>query len=132
MSRRAVTGGAALEISLAIPYNIAQGFGWEWSEDKKPIKAARFNLALTLFLLVGLVIGLSGGDPLQLALLASTVIALFLPFSLSPFLVIMNDPDYLRSKTNGRFTNVAMIVVLVLASVVAVVSIPLLLLSGGG
>lgn len=124
--------GAALEVSLAIPYNIAQGFGWEWSEDKKPGEAARFNLALTLFLVTGLVIGLIGGDPLQLALLASTVIALFLPFSLSPFLVIMNDPDYVQDKTNGRVTNIAMIAVLVIAFVVAVVSIPLLLLSGGG
>lgn len=124
--------GAALEVSLAIPYNIAQGFGWEWSEDKKPVEAARFNLALTIFLVIGLVIGLIGGDPLQLALLASTVIALFLPFSLSPFLVIMNDPDYVQDKTNGRFTNIAMIAVLVVAFVVAIVSIPLLLLSGGG
>ena len=124
--------GAALEVSLAIPYNIAQGFGWEWSEDKKPVEAARFNLALTIFLVVGLVIGLIGGDPLQIALLASTVIALFLPFSLSPFLVIMNDPDYVQDKTNGRLTNIAMIAVLAMAFVVAVISIPLLLLSGGG
>lgn len=124
--------GAALEVSLAIPYNIAQGFGWEWSEDKKPVEAARFNLALTIFLVIGLVIGLIGGDPLQIALLASTVIALFLPFSLSPFLVIMNDPDYVQDHTNGHLTNIAMIAVLVMAFVVAVVSIPLLLLSGGG
>jgi Mn2+/Fe2+ NRAMP family transporter len=79
--------GAALEVLLAVSYNIAQGFGWEWGENKKPVEAARFNLVLTIFLLVAVVIGLLGMDPLQLALLASTVIALFLPISLSPFLV---------------------------------------------
>lgn len=123
--------GAALEVSLAVSYNIAQGFGWEWGEDKKPAEAARFKLTVTIFIIIGLLIGLIGGDPLKIALLASTVIALFLPFSLSPFLVIMNDSTYVQDKTNSRITNIAMIVVLAMAFVVAVVSIPLLLLSGG-
>lgn len=60
------------------------------------------------------------------------MIALFLPFTLTPFLVIMNDPDYLGDKTKKRITNLAMIVVLALAFVVAIVSLPLLVLSGGG
>lgn len=124
--------GAALEVVLAVSYNIAQGFGWDWSEDKKPVEAARFNLTLTVFLLVALAIGLLGLDPLQLALYASTIIALFLPISLSPFLIIMNDSKYLKDKTNGRVSNIATITVLVLACVVAAVSIPLVVSSGGG
>jgi Mn2+/Fe2+ NRAMP family transporter len=124
--------GAALEVVLAVSYNIAQGFGWEWGEDKKPVDAPRFNLVLLIFLLLAVGIGLLGTDPLQLALLASTVIALFLPFSLSPFLVIMNDRDYLGDKTNGRFTNIAMILILLIAFLVALVSLPLEIVSGGG
>ena len=124
--------GAALEVLLAISYNIAQGFGWEWGENKKPIEAARFNLVMTIFLLIAVVIGLIGIDPLQLALFASTVIALFLPISLSPFLILMNDPQYLGNKTNGRFTNIAMICILLMAFIVALVSLPLENLSGGG
>ncbi len=124
--------GAAFEVSLAVSYNIAQGFGWEWGENKKPVDAPRFNLVLLIFLLIAVGIGLLGMDPLQLALLASTVIALFLPFSLFPFLVIMNDRDYLGSKTNGRFTNIAMIVILLMAFLVAIVSLPLVIVSGGG
>ncbi len=73
--------GAALEVSLAVSYNIAQGFGWEWGEGKKPVQAARFNLVLLIYLLVAIAINLLNIDPLQLALLASTVIALFLPIS---------------------------------------------------
>ncbi len=82
--------GAALEVVLAVSYNIAQGFGWEWGENKKPAEAARFNLVMTVFLLIAVAIGLTGIDPLQLALFASTIISLFLPISLSPFLILMN------------------------------------------
>ena len=124
--------GAALEVVLALSYNIAQGFGWEWGENKKPVEAARFNLVMTVVLLVAVAIGLTGIDPLQLALFASTIIALFLPISLSPFLILMNDSQYLGNKTNGRLTNIAMICILVLAFLVAVVSLPLEIISGGG
>src|SRR2546423_497844 len=124
--------GAALEVVLGLSYNIAQGFGWEWGENKKPVEAARFNLVLTIILLVAVAIGLFGTDPLQLALLASTVIALFLPISLTPFLFIMNDPDYLGDHTNGRFANIAIICVLIIAFIVAVIALPLEILTGGG
>ena len=124
--------GAALEITLALSYNIAQGFGWEWGEGKKPVEAARFNLVMTIILIVGLIIGLFGIDPLQLALFASTVIALFLPISLSPFLILMNDRQYLGDKTNRRWTNIAIICILVIAFVVAIVSLPLEIITGGG
>lgn len=124
--------GAALEITLALSYNVAQGFGWEWGEGKKPVEAARFNLVLTIFLLVGVAIGLIGIDPLQLALFASTMIALFLPISLAPFLIIMNDSQYLGDKTNKRLTNIAIICILLIAFVVAIVSLPLEIITGGG
>ncbi len=123
--------GASLEVLLGVSYNIAQGFGWEWGENKKPAEAARFNLVIVLFLIVAIGIGLLGIDPLQLALFASTVIALFLPISLSPMLILMNDPQYLGDKINGRLTNIAVVFILVIAFLVAVVSIPLQLLGGG-
>lgn len=124
--------GAALEVSLAVSYNIAQGFGWEWGESRKPAQAPRFKLTLTVFLVVGTLVGFLGGDPLQLALLASTVIALFLPISLAPFLVIMNDHAYLGAHTNSRLANAAVITILLIAFVVAIVSLPLEILTGGG
>lgn len=124
--------GAALEVVLAVSYNIAQGFGWEWGENKKPAEAARFNIVMTIFLLIAVVIGITGIDPLQLALLASTVISLFLPISLSPFLILMNDPQYLGQKTNGRFTNIAIVCILVMAFLIALVALPLEIITGGG
>ena len=47
--------GATLEIVLAMAYLLAQGFGWNWSENLKPGKDARFSTSYTvLILLAGL------------------------------------------------------------------------------
>jgi Mn2+/Fe2+ NRAMP family transporter len=123
--------GAALETSLSMSYNVSQGFGWEWGEDKAPVEAPRFNLLLFAFLLLATLIAMTGIDPLQLALYGAAFTALVLPVSLAPFLVLMNDRDYLGDKTNGRLSNYALVGVLVIAFGVAAVSIPLLVLSGG-
>ncbi|GLV56815.1 hypothetical protein KDH_36540 [Dictyobacter sp. S3.2.2.5] len=124
--------GAAMECALSLSYIVAQGFGWEWGEGKKPVEAARFNLVLILALLIAFLIGIWGTDPLKLALFASTIIALFLPISLLPFLVLMNDPQYLGDKINASWMNFALIAILSLAFLVAAISIPLELMSGGG
>jgi Mn2+/Fe2+ NRAMP family transporter len=123
--------GAALEVSLSMSYNVSQGFGWEWGEEKKPLEAPRFNLLLLVFLALALGVTFLGADPLQLALIGSAFTALILPISLSPFLVLMNDRAYLGDQTNGALSNIATVGVLAIAFVVAVVSMPLLFLSGG-
>jgi Mn2+/Fe2+ NRAMP family transporter len=123
--------GAALEISLSMGYNVAQGFGWEWGEKKLPAEAPRFNLVMTIFLLFGLGIAFLGVDPLQLALFGSAFTALVLPISLFPFLVLMNDRDYMGDKVNPRWVNALVIAVLAIAFLIAIVSLPLLYFSGG-
>jgi Mn2+/Fe2+ NRAMP family transporter len=127
----ATTLGGALEASLSTSYNVAQGFGWEWGEDKAPAEAPRFNLLLIGMLVLALGVAVVGGDPLALALLGSAFTALVLPISLAPFLVLMNDRSYLGDRVNGRLSNWALILILAVAFVVAVVSMPLLILSGG-
>lgn len=125
--------GACLEIILGMGYNVAQGFGWEWGKEQKriPAQAPRFYLVMLIVLLVGLAIALVGVDPLQLALVGSAVTALLFPITLSPILVLMNDRDYMGDKVNSRWTNIPVIAVLVIASVIAAVSLPLLYFSGG-
>ena len=86
---------------------------------------------MVVFLAITLGVALIGVDPLRLALLGAAFTALILPISLSPLLVVMNDRTYMGSKRNGLVTNVAMIGILVIAFTVAVVSLPLLVLSGG-
>lgn len=124
--------GASLEISLAVPYMVAQGFGWEVGENHLPVEAPRFNLVIIVFLLVATALGLVGIDPLQLTIFGSAVTALLLPVSLAPVLVMMNDRDRLGDRVNGRPMNAATIGILALAAAVALASLPLLLVTGGG
>jgi len=123
--------GAAVELTLAIPYVVSQGFGWELGENHLPAQAPRFNLVLICFLLVGTTVALAGIDPLQLTLYGSALTAVLLPVSLSPFLVLMNDRDALGERANGRLMNAATIAIIAVAAVVAIVSLPLLIATGG-
>jgi Mn2+/Fe2+ NRAMP family transporter len=100
--------GAALEIALQLAYLAAQGFGWRWGENLRPREASRFALVYTLAL------------PL-----AGLLTALSLPVTVVPLLVLMNDPDYLRERTNGWISNTAVLAVSVVACIVALVAIPL-------
>jgi Mn2+/Fe2+ NRAMP family transporter len=123
--------GAALEITLEVAYFAAQGFGWNWSENQPPKKEARFSLAYTIVILLGVLIVLTGIDPLNLTILSMALTAATLPLSIVPFLILMNDRHYLEEHTNGWFSNTVVILIILLAFVLAVISIPLQILGGG-
>jgi len=53
-----------------------------------------------------------------------------LPLAVVPFLVLMNDREYVGEHVNGRLANVLVLVVVALACVLAVVSLPLELAGG--
>jgi Mn2+/Fe2+ NRAMP family transporter len=53
-----------------------------------------------------------------------------LPVAILPFLVLMNDANYLGDHTNHWLGNLAILVISLLAGVVAVVSIPLEIIGG--
>ena len=48
-----------------------------------------------------------------------------------PFIVLMNDPVYTGKHTNGWISNVVVVFTIVLACILAIVTIPLQLLGGG-
>jgi Mn2+/Fe2+ NRAMP family transporter len=122
--------GAALEISLTIAYMIAQGFGWNWGENVKPRDAARFSAVYTLALMVAVVLVTVGIDPLRLTNVSMALTAMTLPVAALPFLVLMNDRDYLGRHVNGRLANAVVVLVVILAAVLAVVALPLQLVGG--
>jgi Mn2+/Fe2+ NRAMP family transporter len=78
-----------------------------------------------------LFIGLTGIDPLQLTIFSMIFTALVLPVVVVPFLVVMNDPAYLRDQTNGWFSNAAVLLIVVIAFVLSATSVPLTIFSGG-
>lgn len=123
--------GAALEVCLAVSFDIAQGFGWSWDASAPHSTTIRFRLVILVVLAVAIVVGLIAGDPLMLALVASAVMALILPASLGPFLVIMNDRRHLGPHANGPVGNAVVVTVLVLACLVSLSTIPLLVFGGG-
>lgn len=122
--------GAVLEISLAIAYMLAQGLGWNWGENVKPRAAARFAVTYTLALIAATLPVALGVDPLALTNVSMVLSAATLPLATVPFLVLMNDPTYVRHHPNGRVGNAVVLAVVVLACVLAVVALPLQLVGG--
>jgi Mn2+/Fe2+ NRAMP family transporter len=124
--------GAACEVSLAVSFDLCQGMGWAWDQSAPHALAVRFRWVLLVVLVLGTTVGVIAGDPLSVALIASVVMALVLPASLGPFLVLMNDRRRLGDQANGLFTNVALVSIWAVAVLVSLSTIPLLIVSGGG
>jgi Mn2+/Fe2+ NRAMP family transporter len=122
--------GAALEISLAIAYFFAQGFGWSWSEDLEPSRDARFAFVYTLIILLAAIPLLFGIDPIKVTTMSMALTAASLPLAIVPFLFLMNDPIYLGKHRNGWISNTVVAVVIIISFVLAVISIPLEIMGG--
>jgi Mn2+/Fe2+ NRAMP family transporter len=122
--------GAALEISLAISYFFAQGFGWNWSESLAPSKDARFCLTYTLIILLAAIPLVFGVDPIKVTMISMALTAATLPLAIVPFLFLMNDPIYLGKHRNGWISNAVVSIIIVISFVLAVISIPLQIIGG--
>lgn len=122
--------GAACEISLATAYSFAQTLGWNWGEDKTPKKEARFAVTYTIMLLAGALLMVTGLDPLKLTMFTMAITAVILPLTVIPFLVLMNDEQYVGEHTNGPIGNAVVVVTIVLTAIVAIVTIPLEIMGG--
>ena len=122
--------GAALELSLATAYSFAQGLGWNWGESVHPRDAARFSLTYTGMIAISTLLMVAGIDPLKLTLFSMALTSLTLPLVTFPFLIVMNDGDYCGEYGNHWIGNAAVIVTSLLASIMALVAIPLQLMGG--
>jgi Mn2+/Fe2+ NRAMP family transporter len=123
--------GATLEIALAIAYLVAQGLGWQWGKWLAPHEDARFSLCFTGALAIAAALIVVGLDPLKLTNLSMALTALTLPVAILPFLVLMNDAGYVGEHTNGPIGNAIVMAVIALASIAAVVALPLQIAGGG-
>ena len=123
--------GAALQVSLDTAYITAQAFGWNWGENLHPKEAARFSLIYTVFVFSASLLMAVGIDPLQLTLFSMALTALLIPLAIAPFLVIMNDREYVGEYRNGWISNTVVIFTVGLGFILALVAIPLVFLGGG-
>lgn len=122
--------GAALEISLAIAYFFAQGFGWSWSEDLTPSRDARFSFVYTVIILLAAIPLLLGVDPIKVTTMSMALTAATLPLAIVPFLFLMNDPIYLGKHRNGWVSNSVVAIVILISFVLAIIAIPLQIIGG--
>jgi Mn2+/Fe2+ NRAMP family transporter len=123
--------GATAEITLAMAYLLAQGFGWDWSENAKPKENARFSLTYTVTILLAGVVMAVGVDPLKLTNFSMMLTAASLPVTVIPMLVLMNDKALVREHHNRWFGNVALGVLSVVTIVVLLSAVPLQILGSG-
>jgi Mn2+/Fe2+ NRAMP family transporter len=122
--------GATLEIVLAIAYLLAQGFGWNWSENLKPGKDARFSVTYSVLIIVAALPIAAGMDPLSLTNISMVATAASLPVTVIPLLALMNDGELLNTHVNGWVSNVALVLLALLAIVLLVAAFPLQVLGG--
>jgi manganese transport protein len=129
----AATFGAALETSLSAGYTVAQYLGWPWGKHRRPREASRFHVVIVIAILIGVVIACSGVDPVKVTEYSIVLSAAALPLTYFPILVIANDPAYMGDDhTNGRVLNTVATAYLLLLSVVAAATIPLMIITRAG
>ncbi len=122
--------GAALEVALNMAYLLGQSLGWSWGENLRPKDGTRFSVVFTFAIGLSALLVLLGLDPLRLTLFSMALTVLILPVVVLPFLVLMNDEQYVRGHTNGRLGNAVVGFVIVAGFLMALVAIPLQILGG--
>ncbi len=122
--------GATLEIALSLAYLVAQGLGWQWGEDLEPRDDTRFSAVFTIVIAIAALLVVVGIDPLALTQLAMALTSASLPLGVLPFLVLMNDRNYLGEHVNGHLGNAVVMFTSLLAMLLALVSIPLQFIGG--
>jgi Mn2+/Fe2+ NRAMP family transporter len=122
--------GATTEITLAMAYLLAQGLGWDWSENAKPKQNARFSLMYTVTILLAGVVMAAGVDPLKLTNFSMMLTAASLPVTVIPMFVLMNDEALVGEHRNRWFSNAALGALSIVSMVVLFSAVPLQILGG--
>ncbi|MFJ4342380.1 NRAMP family divalent metal transporter [Streptomyces sp. NPDC088915] len=128
----AATFGAALETALSSGYTVAQYFGWTWGKTAAPRTASRFHAVVIVALVAGMMLVLTGVDPVMVTEYSLVFAAVALPLTYLPILVVANDPEYMGEARNGRFANLMGGLYLVVVLVAAVAAIPLMIATKAG
>jgi Mn2+/Fe2+ NRAMP family transporter len=128
----AATFAAAAEAALSAGYSVAQYFGWSWGKEQQPSQAARFHLVCLASLIAATAFILTTIDPVTVTIISVVLGAAAIPLTYFPVLIVANDARYLGRWVNGRWTNAAGTLFLVIMVVVSVATLPLLFLTKAG
>ena len=123
---------AAIETSLSAGYTVSQFFGWQWGKYVRPREAALFHVVVIVAIVLALAIGLTTLDPVQVTEYSIVLSAAALPLTYFPILIVANDPTYMGEDTNGRLLNTLGFLYLIVLVIVALATIPLMIVTKGG
>ena len=124
--------GAAIDTAFSGAYNLAQFFGWEWGKYRHNSGAPRFTISWIVMLVLACGIVMTGYDPIKITEFAVIFSVVALPTTYLPILLVANDRAYMGDHRNGRLANGLGLFYLVVIAVVAVVAIPLMVITNGG
>ncbi len=115
---------AAAILPLSTAYTVCEAFGWESSLDKKFSEAPQFYglYCFTIFF-SGLLILIPNLPLISIMFISQVINGLVLPIVLIFMILLINDPEVMRDRTNGAVMNViswASVVVLIGLSAVTV------------
>jgi Mn2+/Fe2+ NRAMP family transporter len=123
--------GATLELALSQAYLLAQGFGWEWSEDLRPERDSRFATVYTLAIILGALPAAFGVNALALTNVSMVLTSASLPFTVVPLIVLMNDREVMGKHCNGWLGNTVLVCISILSIGLFFAAVPVQLTGGG-
>ena len=122
--------GAAIELTVNAGFVAAQIGGWSWGANKPRRETSRSVVAATIVLILALGVALIGVDPLKLTMVSVAATVMIMPAVVLPFLVLMNDPRFVKQYTNGRILNAVLAVLTIAGAIMALVIVPLEIMGG--
>ncbi len=101
-------------------------------EVRAAARAARFHVVVIVMVLLGVLVIMTGVDPVKVTEYSIVLSAAALPLTYFPILVVSNDPDYMGDKTNGPVLNFIATLYLCLIVIIAAATIPLMIITKAG
>lgn len=120
-------GGAAVETALAAGYNIAQFFDFKWGKRLKPGEVPLFTACWVATVVIGLLVSLSGLNPVDIVEYSVLFAVVVLPFSYYAVLRLADDREVMGEHVNPPIVRVLGWIYLALISLAAVAAVPLMI-----
>jgi Mn2+/Fe2+ NRAMP family transporter len=124
--------GASVETALAGAYNIAQFFDREWGKARKPTAVPLFTGLWIAMLVAGMLIAMSGINPIKIVESSVIFAIVVLPFTYLPILRVAGDRKLMGIHANPAFVNAGGWIIFGLIVVCAFAAVPLMWLTHMG
>jgi manganese transport protein len=128
----ACIAGAAIETALSGAYNFCQFFNLKWGKNQPARSVPAFTLVWIAMFALGLTIALTGVRPLQLVNISIIFGMAIMPLTYYPILRTAADKNIMGKHVNDKFDTILGATFLVLITLAAVASIPLMVITHSG